>query len=78
MRSGSPRPLSSFAGRPDRLARRLGIAALLAGAFVLATAGAAGAHALYRSSVPVNGADLKHAPSKVVGIIGLTQRPFVT
>ena len=53
--------------------RRAGAVAFLAIAFVLCAATAAGAHALYRSSTPANGADLKQAPSAVV--ITFTERP---
>src|SRR5919204_1086433 len=53
--------------------RRSGMVPLLAATFVLGAATAAGAHALYRSSMPANGADLKHPPTNVV--IAFTERP---
>ena len=53
--------------------RRAGAIGLFASAFVLVAAGAASAHALYRSSSPPNGADLKHAPTKIV--ITFSERP---
>src|SRR5437762_13656052 len=53
--------------------RRAGAVALLGFAFLVGTAGAASAHALYRSSTPANGADLRQAPSEVT--ITFTEHP---
>src|SRR5947209_12418438 len=53
--------------------RRVGTVALLAVAAVLATAGAANAHALYKSSSPPANALLKRAPTNVS--ITFTEQP---
>src|SRR5438105_4221879 len=53
--------------------RRWAAVSILAAAVVLATAGSAGAHALYRSSSPPANALLKRAPSSVT--ITFTEQP---
>jgi len=53
--------------------RRPLLVALLAGAWLLATCGAAGAHALLRDSTPASGASLDRAPHQVV--LTFTERP---
>src|SRR5437016_13856014 len=53
--------------------RRAGAVALLAAALALEVGGVAAAHALYRTSSPTNGADLKQAPTRID--ITFTERP---
>jgi len=64
------RPVQRTRGRRLRL---LGVAAVLAGLWLLASGPAAGGHALLRGSEPAEGASLERAPRRIV--LTFTERP---